>query len=305
MTRRLPLFACLALLAASTAGAGSWLQDEPAATDAPSASDRLGMRPGSHEVQLYGGFSNGGMAYSNDMQAPPLTAEPVRMRIELDSGSSFGIAYNYQVHENWLVGGSLSFASSEFNHQDEFDFATEAEFLASAQVLHPAQGPELTLEQKEDLLARIEANSQPRDVDLTMLDVSAIYLLNPEGPWVGEFGAGIGYASASADEDPMVWEMLFRNECDPTDPNCAITVANELTNPDPSNCPSGNDPCVTLTTTSNLSWHAMAGLRYSFTDAVQFRAGVKVRLLEAVTDPGDSMVVSEATAGVVFRFGGD
>lgn len=306
MTRRLPLFACLALLAATTANAGSWLQDETPAADSPSASDRLGMRPGSHEIQLNAGFFGGNLAYSNDLTAPPLTAEPVRMRIELDSGGSFGIGYFYQAHENWAFGGTLTRTSTELAHQTPFDRATEEEVLFPAFVTSPSQGDELTMQQKIDLLDRIEAHSKPRDVDLTMLDISAIYIMNPQGPWIGEFGGGLGYVSADSDEDPMVWEVLWRNECDPTDPNCGITVANELVDPSGGRaCPIDDDPCVTLNSNSNLSFHAIAGLRYAFSDTIQFRLGAKLRVLDAVTDPGDSIVTGEATAGVVFRFGGN
>ncbi len=264
------------------------------------------MRAGSHEVQVFGGGFVGGMAYANDKTVPPLIAEPARMRIELDSGTSFGIGYSYQVHENWLIGGTLTRVASEFAFEVPFDRAAEEELLLTRTVTTPSQGTALTEQQKLDLLDRVEAHSRPRDVDLTLLDLSAVYLLNPEGPWTGEFGAGLGFSSSSADDDPMVWEMLFRNDCDPTDSNCVITVANEPNDPTGgTGCPAGDDPCDVLETSSNLSWHVLAGLRYAFSDSVQVRAGLKLRLLEAVTDPGDSFVSSEGTLGVVFRFGGN
>ena len=144
MTRRFPVLACLALLAASTASAGSWLQDASETPAAPTASERLGMRAGSHEVQVFGGGFVGGMAYANDKTVPPLIAEPARMRIELDSGTSFGIGYSYQVHENWLIGGTLTRTTTEFVFEEPFDRAAEEALLLSRTVTVPSQGDELT-----------------------------------------------------------------------------------------------------------------------------------------------------------------
>ena len=306
MTRRLPLFACLALLAAGPATAGSWLEEAGAESTAPSASERHGIRPGSHEIQIFGGGFRGDLAYSNDRIAPPLNAEPVRLRIELEGSGSFGIGYWYQAHERWAVGAQITSTSAKLQHETPFDRAAEEEALFSHTVVQVNQGSELTDQQKTDLLDRIEARSRPRDADLTLIDIGAVYIIHPQGPWMGEVGGGLGWSSSSFGEEPMIWEQLFRNDCDPSDSSCQITVANELVNPATAGrCPADDDPCVELRSKSALSWHGQAALRYAFTDAVQLRLGVKIRVLESVSDPGDTTVTSEGTLGFAFRFGGD
>jgi hypothetical protein len=104
----------------------------------------------------------------------------------------------------------------------------------------------------------------------------------------------------------MLWEVLFRNECEENDSSCRITIANAVpTAANANRCEElDQGPCVQLESSSALTWHLQAGLRYAFTEAVQLRLGVKLRILENVTDPGDSLVTQEGTLGLAFRFGG-
>ena len=77
---------------------------------------------------------------------------------------------------------------------------------------------------------------------------------------------------------------------------------------DPTNgagCPTDDDPCVALDATSGLSWHALVGLRFAGSESFHVRLGFKLRLLESLTDPGDSTLTGETTIGVSFLFGGD
>lgn len=309
MTRRLPLFACLALLATAPASAGSWLQDAGLEDGGAGAAERLGIRPGSHELQIFGGAFRGERVFEEDRVAPPLTAEPVQFRIELEGASSFGIGYWYQAHERWAVGAQVTRSSTEFSSATPFDRMAEEAVLFDFVVRtedRPEGAPEdLSDQDKLDLLDRIEARSRPRDVDLTMVDVGAIYIINPEGPWIGEVGGGLGWASASSDEDPMLWEQLFRNSCDPSDSSCRITIANAIPESrSTQRCEDQQGPCAQLESASSLTWHVQAGLRYAFTDAVQLRLGLKLRVLESITDPGGSLVTQEGTLGLAFRFGG-
>lgn len=283
----------LVLAGALPARAGLLQEEEPAPTT--TASERLGLRPGMHQLTLYGGFFRGDIVHDATLRVPPLSATRAELRVELDDASTLGVAYSYMAHERWAVEFSAGRVKSELANGTRFD----QDYVVS--ILDQST---LGFEEKERLLARLRAHAEPRDMNVSFFDVSAIHVINPSGRWIGEVGAGIGWADVSLDDDPAIFENFMHTTCD-DDPNCAPIVINEIDAPgDGTRCPL-DDPCVELEGKSGLSWNLLGRLRYAFNDHVHLQLGSKLRLIQQATDPGDSFITGEATLGITFLVGGD
>jgi hypothetical protein len=281
------------------AGAPAAAQDEATPTAAtPARAEPLGVRPGSHHLTLFGGFVVGGTVRDQQLEVPGATGpNSPAIHLELDDAGAFGLRYAYQLDENWALEVSGSKMSSELANSDEFDAEETANILGQSQ---------LSPEDASDLAVRLAERSAVHDADVTFLDASAVYLVNPEGRWIGEVGGGIGWASSSIDgQQPVLFEELVASDCDPDDPGCQYTVFNTIPDPtDGTECPPNDQPCIETEEADGLTWHVLGGIRYVATETVQFRFQGKLRFIEQLTDPGDSYLSPEATLGVTFVLGG-
>lgn len=267
-----------------------------AAQQETTAAERLGIRPGMHRVTLFGGWFFGETAHDASLPTPPLNSELYQLRIDAQDSSTFGVRYGYQFHEHWGFELSVQGMGTELANKRAFDRDAVAETLALTG-LQP--------DEQAALLDRLDARSGPYDMDITLFEVGAVYIANPDGRWVIEAGGGVGWASSSLDGEPVIFEDLVASRQEQSSDE--IIVANTLPSEDPTGgatCPTDDDPCVVLRSNDGLVWHVGAGVSYAFTDRVHLRLGTRVRVVENVVDPGDTFLSVDGTIGLSFWLGG-
>jgi OOP family OmpA-OmpF porin len=132
-----------------------------------------------------------------------------------------------------------------------------------------AWGLELSLGQTNTSVTGLPGRDT--DLDLTTLDVDAVYHFNPSGRFVPYVLAGVGYASADLDR-PILGTV------------------------------SGVGP-VRIDDDNGFTANAGVGAKYFITDNVSLRLDARYRYLDKVVDRfDDSLNTFETTFGVGFRF---
>lgn len=135
--------------------------------------------------------------------------------------------------------------------------------------LTDAWGLELSLGQTNSSVTGL--STQDIDLDLTTLDVDAVYHFNPSSRFVPYVLAGIGYASADLDR-PIIGTV------------------------------SGVGP-VRISDDNGFTLNAGVGAKYFITDNVSLRLDARYRYLDKVIDRyDDSLNTFETTFGVGFQF---
>ena len=275
--------------------------DEPAPA---AASERpiSGIWKGRHRLELVAGYHFGNAVRDAGILAAPITGQPgsrtypslSALSVEMDDAPVVGIRYSWFAGEKWGLQIGLEHVASEILDPD-VDLALDAQRLTATN---------LTPQQQAALLARLEAHQARHDMKVTFLDLGAMHVFNPKKRWPIEVGGGIGWAFPTLD-GPVAYERLVTSDTlqGSVDP---VVVANEVQDPAPpfGQCLADNDPCIELKQQGGLTWHAFMSIGYAFTPSIQLRLGGKARFIEHLVDPGDSSVMTEATIGLAFQFGG-
>ncbi|MEM7246606.1 MAG: hypothetical protein AAF533_14740 [Acidobacteriota bacterium] len=267
------------------------MAEEETKSDTPSFSSGLGK--GRHHFTLFGGWHFGETAVDTDITAEPIDNTPLRLRLDVEPAATYGFRYAYQLADKWAVEFSLSNSASELANKQSFDADRVREVLGNSL---------LDTSQQETLFNRLESHSGPYDMDVTFFDIGVLRFIDISERWVGEVGAGIGWASTSLDDDPATFEELINSFCDPEDLNCTYIIANE-TEGVTGRCSNPGDPCFEATAGNGLTWWGSAGLRFMVNEQIHFRANARLRLVEQLTDPGDTFAAGEGTVGVAILFG--
>lgn len=307
--RSAPLSAATLLLAAGLApilcSTPVSAQDDEATVEVPTASERLGLTRGRHRISLFAGAQTGGLALTEDIDTPPVD-DAFQLRVDFESSSTFGVRYGYQFHERWGFEVSYSRADSELADdktlKDELArIVFDPDPLGQDQTVLEALQTQLSPDELDALLARWEERDGPFDIQASFLDLGFVFALNPRDRWVAEVNAGLGWAWGELDQGAVIFETPLTTQVSPAQ------LVNTLVEEDPTNgedCPFRDEPCRRVEDGSGLSWHLGAGLSFAFTDSVHLRLNARARWVEHLTDPGDSFMIPEATAGVSFLFGG-
>lgn len=277
-------------------------QDAPPAedADAPAPAEKSsglkGIRKGTSRVSLFGGWRLGQTAKSLDVLATPLISAPVNMRIEMDDSAFGGLGYSYQWHDKWAFEASWSLSGTSLENPEKFDRAYTESILAQSAVPLADQAP---------LVDRLESHAGPYDLDVSTLDLGVTRVFSPKSRWVAEAGAGIGWGWGKLGTSPAIYEQLVHSIVEPMSGDLYVIANETVDGTMGQDCPADNDPCIKLEDGGGLTFHAVGGVSYAFTDHVHLRMAMKVRYLQRVVDPGDSLVTVDSQLGLSFLWGGD
>ncbi len=170
-------------------------------------------------------------AYAGELFGDDLTDERISgTKPKLDDAVTFGLRYGYNFTDAWGLEASLGYSPNKVKG------------LTGGDV----------------------------DLDLTMLDLDAVYHFNLGNRFVPYVLAGVGYASANLDHDLQG---------------------------------SVNGQPVTIRDDSGFTLNAGVGVKYFATDNLYFRAEGRYRYLDKVVDHFDrSLNTVETTLGVGYQF---
>ena len=234
--------------------------------------------------------------------AAPITGQPGQLdypadtplRVELNSGPTYGLRYSYHFDERqrWGVELGAQRVNTEIEDPETFDRAAVTEALAGSTVDPTLQAA---------LVDRLERNRGPYDIRLDIYEVGAVFIPNPSSRFPAEIDAGLGWSVSHLDQratfERLVISRVFSGDLS--------EVANEPVEALPGQCQADNDPCIEEDSAGGLVWYGGGGISFAFTKNVMLRLNGRLRFIEQVVDPGDSFVNGEVTAGLSFLFGGE